>query len=71
MSARKKPCRVCQTIRLFLVAAALLIVMMAFRPDAAIVLANLMPSAGVIGWIIGIMAVGLFVVKFIRWRRDP
>ena len=56
---------------LFLVVAALLIVMMAFRPDAAIVLANLMPSAGMIGWIIGIMAVGLFVVKFIRWRRDP
>ena len=62
-------CQTCARVRLFLMAAAVLVGLLAWRPAAAVALASRFPDAGTLGaGIVGVSIV-VFCVRYARWRK--
>lgn len=63
-------CATCARVRVFLMVAAFLIVLLGWRPSAAIAVAAALPGAGVIGGAIVVVATVAFVARYLMWRRS-
>ncbi|NVO22057.1 disulfide bond formation protein B [Donghicola sp. C2-DW-16] len=66
MAGRRKPCRTCLRIRIFMMCALPLIIMIGLQPSGMVRLAGMVPSTG---WIAALMMLSGTAGFFLRYRK--
>lgn len=66
---RAAPCRKCMIIRLHLMTSGPLLILLGFYPEAGEGLRDSLPTPEAIAALIPMVAIPVFVVRFVRWHR--